>query len=135
LQAWFTGQMNEYRRGQSRRLIDWDEIVEGACPPPGAAMMAWRSEEAGFEAAAGRDVAMARKSVFYFDYYQSDDPDEPLAIGRLTTLPDVYRYEPVPATLPSDAAAHVPGTQFQDWTEYIPAPAMSSTWPFPERAP
>jgi hexosaminidase len=131
LQAWFTGQMNEHLRSRGRRLIGWDEIAERELPP-GAAVMSWRNEEAGFEAAAaGHDVVMAPQSVCYFDHYQSDAPDEPLAIGGLTTLRDVYRYEPVPATLPPGAAAHVLGTQFQIWTEYMPGPGDVEYMAFP----
>jgi hexosaminidase len=131
LQAWFTGQMNEHLAGRGRGVIGWDEIAEGGLPT-GAAVMAWRNEELGFEAAAaGHDVVMAPSSVSYFDYYQSDHPDEPLAIGGLTTLRDVYGYQPVPATLPPDAAAHVLGTQFQIWTEYIQNPDDVEYMAFP----
>ena len=87
LPAWFTGQMNEHLTGRGRRLIGWDEIIEGGLPP-GAAVMAWRNEEAGFEAAAaGHDVVMAPKNVTYFDYDQSDAPDEPLASHWRCELP------------------------------------------------
>lgn len=131
LQAWFTAQLHEFLSERARRLIGWDEILDGG-PPPGATVMSWRGEEPGVAAArAGHDVVMAPRSHCYFDYYQSDDPREPLAFGRTTTLEEVYAYEPVPAILPPEAAPHILGTQFQVWTEYIPDPGSVEYMAFP----
>ncbi len=119
LQSWFIRRVSAYLEKHGRRLIGWDEILEGGLAP-GATVMVWRHEASGIEAAkAGHDVIMAPKSHVYFDYYQADPAGEPLAIGGLTPLEKVYAYEPVPADLPPAAAPHILGAQGQLWTEYM----------------
>jgi len=132
LQSWFIRRMDAFLAKRGRRLIGWDEILEGGLAP-GAAVMSWRGEEGGVAAArAGHDVVMAPQKRVYFDHYQSDDhAKEGLAIGGLTRLKDVYAYEPVPPALTSDQAAHVLGAQGQLWTEYIPTPARLEYMAFP----
>jgi hexosaminidase len=121
MQSWFIRQMDAFLEERGRRLIGWDEILEGGLAP-GAAVMSWRGEEGGIEAArAGHDVVMAPGQCTYFDHYQAEPTeDEPLAIGGLTTLDEVYAYEPVPEELSEEQAQHVLGSQGQLWTEYIP---------------
>lgn len=132
LQAWFTSQLAGFLADNGRRLIGWDEIIEGGLAP-GAAVMSWRSEEGGVVAArAGHDVVMAPEQWCYFNYYQSDDPREPLAHpSGCTPLERAYAYEPLPAGLSGEAAAHVLGTQFAVWTEYAPDPATVEYLTFP----
>lgn len=119
LQAWFTRQINAFLTEHGRRLVGWDEILEGGLAP-GAVVMSWRGEKGGILAAqSGHDVIMAPTSHTYFDYYQGPRETEPLAIGGNLPLETVYRYEPVPAALTPDQAQHVLGAQAQLWSEYI----------------
>jgi hexosaminidase len=124
LQGWFTARMAELVAARGRRLVGWDEIVESGPLPPGTTVMSWRGEQGGILAAgAGFDVVMCSDRPLYLDHYQSGSPDEPLAIHGSNTWEDVYAYSPVPQQLAAAgdvAAAHVLGTQFQVWTEYLP---------------
>jgi len=124
LQSWFIRQFDAYLTSKGRKLVGWDEILEGGLAP-GATVMSWRGEEGGIEAAKqGKDVVMTPGAWTYFDHYQSENRDsEPLAIGGCTPLKKVYENEPIPAGLPESARAHVLGSQFQTWTEYMPNPA------------
>lgn len=123
LQSWFIRQFDAYLSSKGRKLVGWDEILEGGLAP-GATVMSWRGEEGGIEAAKqGKDVVMTPGTWTYFDHYQSENRDtEPLAIGGCTPLQKVYGYEPIPAGLPDSARARVLGSQFQTWTEYMPNP-------------
>ncbi len=119
LQAWFTRQIDAFLTEHGRRLVGWDEILEGGLAP-GAVVMSWRGEKGGIVAAqAGHDVIMAPTSHTYFDYYQGPRESEPLAIGGNLPLETVYQYEPIPAALTPDQAKHVLGAQAQLWSEYI----------------
>jgi hexosaminidase len=120
LQSWFVKQIDTWLTARGRRLIGWDEILEGGLAP-GAAVMSWRGEKGGIAAArAGHDVVMAPGEPTYLDHYQDKGPFEPAAIGGLNSLPGVYAYEPVPAALSAKEAKHVLGSQAQLWTEYMP---------------
>ena len=120
LQSWFIKHFDTWLAKRDRRLVGWDEILEGGLAP-GATVMSWRGEDGGIAAAkAGHDVVMAPQKPTYFDHYQSKDSKEPIAIGGHNALADVYAYEPVPRDLKPDAAAHVLGAQAQLWTEYMP---------------
>jgi hexosaminidase len=132
LQSWFIRQMDEFLTANGRRLIGWDEILEGGLAR-GATVMSWRGEDGGIAAArAGHDVVMAPQKRVYFDHYQSEDKaNEGLAIGGLTRLEDVYAYDPVPAALTDAQTKHVLGAQGQVWTEYIPTPARVEYMAFP----
>jgi hexosaminidase len=118
LQSWFITRIDKWLAARGRRLIGWDEILEGGLAP-GAAVMSWRGEKGGIAAAqAGHDVVMAPEKPTYFDYDNSED--EPLPIRRLNTLAEIYVYEPVPKELSAAEAKHVLGSQGQLWTEYMP---------------
>ncbi|MEX0886004.1 MAG: beta-N-acetylhexosaminidase [Phycisphaeraceae bacterium] len=121
LQSWFITQMDEHVQSRGRRLIGWDEILEGGLAP-GAAVMSWRGEKGGIAAAQqGHDVVMAPGHHVYFDHHQAEPTaEEPAGIGGLSTTEHVYAYEPVPAELADGQAHHVLGAQGQLWTEYIP---------------
>jgi hexosaminidase len=122
LQSWFITQLDTWLAERGRRLIGWDEILEGGLAP-GATVMSWRGEEGGIAAAkAGHDVVMAPNTPTYLNYYQSADPNEPPAHGGVNSLEDVYGYEPLPEALSAHEATHVLGAQAQLWTEYIPDP-------------
>ncbi len=119
LHSWFIRQMDELLAHHGRRLVGWDEILQGGLAP-GAVVMSWRGQAGGIAAAqAGHDVVMAPTSHTYFDYYQGPKEAEPVAIGGLIPLEKVYTFEPVPAELTADEAKHVLGGQGQLWGEYI----------------
>jgi hexosaminidase len=120
LQSWFIRQMDAHVSAAGRRLIGWDEILEGGLAE-GAAVMSWRGEAGGLAAAAQRhDVVMAPCEWTYFDHYQSHPVrEEPLAIGGLNSTDHVYAYEPIPAAMKPVQRVHVLGSQGQLWTEYM----------------
>ncbi|HET9381182.1 MAG TPA: beta-N-acetylhexosaminidase [Streptomyces sp.] len=119
LQAWFTAHFDTWLTARGRRLIGWDEILEGGLAP-GAAVSSWRGHRGGVEAArSGHDVVMCPEQQVYLDHRQDAGPDEPVPIGYVRTLEDVYRFEPVPPELGPDEARHVLGTQANVWTEVM----------------
>ena len=131
LQSYFITRMEKYLAANNRRLIGWDEILEGGLPP-NATVMSWRGEEGGIAAAReGHDVVMTPYGYTYFDYYQADPENEPLAIGGLLPLEKVYSYDPVPAALNEQQQTHILGVQGQVWTEYIPSPEKAEYMAFP----
>jgi hexosaminidase len=132
LQSWFIKQMDTFLNKNGRRLVGWDEILEGGIAK-NATVMSWRGAEGGIKAAkAGHDVVMARSDFTYFDYYQDKDINsEPLAIGGMLPLEKVYSFEPVPSELTSREAKHILGSQGQVWTEYIPTFSKVEYMAFP----
>jgi hexosaminidase len=132
MQSWFTRQIDEFLTAHGRRLVGWDEILEGGLAS-GATVMSWRGMAGGVTAArAGHDVVMAPTSHTYFDYYQSRDrASEPLAIGGFLPLETVYAFEPISADLDADSARHILGTQGQLWTEYVKGPKQAEFMTFP----
>ena len=120
LQSWFIRQMDDFLTAHGRRLVGWDEILEGGLAP-NATVMSWRGAAGGIEAArAGHDVVMAPNGYTYLDHYPSRDvAREPVGIGGFLPLDSVYLYEPLPAELDAAAARHVLGAQAQLWTEYV----------------
>jgi hexosaminidase len=122
LQSWFIRRIEQFLIAHNRRLIGWDEILEGGLAPE-ATVMSWRGMDGGIAAARqGHDVIMTPGSHVYFDHYQGDPAFEPLAIGGYTPLDKVYAFEPVPDSLTPAEAAHVLGAQGNLWTEYIDTP-------------
>jgi hexosaminidase len=118
LQAWFVGQLADHLAGRGRRVSGWDEILDGGAPP-GALIAAWRGFGATAKAArAGHDVIACPDSAAYLDYRQSEHPGEPIPVGTLLTLAEVYAFEPVPAELTAAEAARVVGVQCNVWTEH-----------------
>lgn len=119
LQSYFIRRIEKYLNAKDRNLIGWDEILEGGLAP-NATVMSWRGEEGGIEAAkAGHDVVMTPGFAMYFDHYQGDPAQEPLAICCFTDLQKVYHYEPVPSRLNEEEAKHILGAQANVWTEYM----------------
>ncbi|SED53579.1 hexosaminidase [Streptomyces sp. 2131.1] len=119
LQSWFIRHFDTWLTERGRRLIGWDEILEGGLAP-GAAVSSWRGYAGGIAAAeAGHDVVMCPEQQVYLDHRQHGGPDEPMPIGYVRTLEDVYRFEPVPPTLSEEAARHVLGAQANVWTEVM----------------
>ncbi|HEX6061958.1 MAG TPA: beta-N-acetylhexosaminidase [Candidatus Limnocylindria bacterium] len=120
LQSWFIQRIERFLNANGRRLIGWDEILEGGLAP-NATVMSWRGTAGGIAAAKqGHDVVMVPQADLYFDHYQADPEHEPLAIGGMTPLEDTYAYEPIAAELSGDEAKHVLGPEACVWTEYMP---------------
>ena len=120
LQSWFIRRIERFLNANGRRLVGWDEILEGGLAP-NATVMSWRGTAGGIAAAKqGHDVVMAPQADLYFDHYQADPEHEPLAIGGMTPIEDTYGYEPVAAELAADEAKHVLGPEACVWTEYMP---------------
>lgn len=131
LQSWFITRIEKYLNSHGRRLIGWDEILEGGLAPE-ATVMSWRGMAGGIDAAKmGHDVIMTTKTHLYLDYYQSEPEGEPLAIGGYSPLEWVYSFEPLPADLTAEEQKHVLGLQGNVWTEYIPAAAHLEYMAFP----
>ncbi|TWO31106.1 beta-N-acetylhexosaminidase [Seonamhaeicola sediminis] len=123
LQSYFIQRIERYLNSKEKQIIGWDEILEGGLAP-NATIMSWRGTKGGIEAAKqGHDVIMTPYQSVYFDYYQHDNKDnEPLAIGGLTTVEDVYSYNPTPEELSEEEGHYILGAQANLWTEYISTP-------------
>ncbi|MBR8641929.1 beta-N-acetylhexosaminidase [Streptomyces tuirus] len=134
LQSWFIGHFGNWLSARGRRLIGWDEILEGGLAK-GAAVSSWRGYAGGVAAArAGHEVVMCPEQQVYLDHRQDPGPDEPVPIGWVRTLEDVYRFEPVPPELTPEEARHVLGTQANVWTEVMEDQARVDYQTFPRLA-
>ena len=123
LQTYFIGKVQKILNNYGKKIIGWDEIIEGGLVND-ATVMSWRGEEGGiFAAKAGNNAIMSPTSHLYFDYYQART-GEPLAIGGLIPLEKVYSYEPIPEGLDINQATKILGAQGNVWTEYIKTPEM-----------
>ena len=123
LQTYFIGRIQKILNNYEKKIIGWDEIIEGGLVND-ATVMSWRGEEGGIYAAkAGNNAIMSPTSHLYFDYYQART-GEPLAIGGLIPLEKVYSYEPIPEGLDINQATKILGAQGNVWTEYIKTPEM-----------
>ena len=130
LQGYFTRRMGEYLAAHGRRLIGWDEILDGGVPP-GAAVMSWRGVDGAMAAAAsGHDAVLSPAPTLYLDNRQGTDPEEPPGRGAVVPLRDVYDFDPLPGKLASDTE-HVLGVQANLWTEHVRTESQAAymTWP------
>jgi hexosaminidase len=119
LQSYFIKRVEKLLIAKNKKLIGWDEILEGGLAPE-ATVMSWRGIQGGIDAASqGHDVVMSPTDYCYFDYYQGLS-GEPSAIGGYLPLEKVYSYEPIPGELPPAMQKHILGAQGNVWTEYIP---------------
>jgi hexosaminidase len=119
LQSYFIRRIEKFLTSKKRKLIGWDEILEGGLAPE-ATVMSWRGEAGGIEAAKMKhNVVMSPGTPCYFDHYQGDPETEPRAFGGFNTLKKVYNYEPIPAEITSEDAKYVLGAQANLWTEMI----------------
>lgn len=120
LQSYMIHRAEEFLISKGRKLIGWDEILEGGLAPE-ATVMSWRGESGGIKSARmGHDVVMTPSEYLYFDFYQADPPTQPYAIGGYTPVKRVYSYNPVPVdSLTAEEGKHILGVQANTWTEYI----------------
>jgi len=131
LQSWFIERMGQYLAQHGRRLIGWDEILEGGVPPS-ASVMSWRGTQGAIDAAKlGHDVVLSPAPTLYFDNLQSHLDDEPSGRLGVQTLASVYAFEAVSPKLSAAQAKHVLGAQANIWTEYLTAPWQIQHAAFP----
>ena len=135
LQADFTRRIGAFLDTHGRRLVGWDEILQGGELPVGAVVMSWHGIDGALAAAAkGHDAVLAPAPFLYFDNRQGDDPREPPGRGMLVTLHDVYSFNPLPAALTPEAAGHLLGVQGNLWTEHIRTATQLHAMAFPRAA-
>ena len=123
LQGYVTSRMEKFLAEKGKKLIGWDEILEGELAP-NATVMSWRGVAGGLQAVRmGHDAIMTPNTFFYLDYYQSlDKENEPLAIGGYLPVEKCYSYEPTVEGMTDEEKAHILGVQANLWTEYIATP-------------
>jgi len=126
LQSYFIQRMEKFVNSKGRRIIGWDEILEGGLSP-NATVMSWRGEAGGIAAAQqNHDVIMTPGSGgLYLDAAQGKLSDEPVGIGNYSPLQKTYSYNPTPSSLTPDQQKHILGAQANLWTEYIPTEAKA----------
>jgi len=131
LQSYFIKEMEAFVNSKGKKIIGWDEILEGGLAP-NATVMSWRGIEGAVQAAKeGHDVILTPTSHAYFDYYQADLEDEPLAIGGFLPLKKVYGFDPIPSELSENETKFVLGAQGNVWTEYMPSTDQVEYMAFP----
>ncbi len=119
LQSYFITRIEKFVNSKGRQIIGWDEILEGGLAP-NAAVMSWRGTEGGINAAKQKhNAVMSPGTHCYFDHFQGDPIDEPLAFGGYTPLQKVYSFNPVPTELNDSEKKYILGAQANIWTEYI----------------
>ena len=119
LQSYFVRRIETFLNSKGRRLIGWDEILQGGLAPE-ATVMSWQGFEGGIAAAkSGHQAVMTPVSHCYFNIYQGDPATEPESFSGLLTLKKVYSFEPVPPELTAEEAQYIIGTQGCLWTEYV----------------
>ncbi|URC11746.1 family 20 glycosylhydrolase [Flavobacterium sp. B183] len=134
LQSYFVKRMEQYINSKGKKIIGWDEILEGGLAPE-ATVMSWRGTVGGTEAAKqGHDVIMSPESPCYFNFYQGPQNEEPLAFDAFNPLNKVYAFDPVVDSMTPQEASHVLGGQANLWAEYITNPKASEYMIFPRLA-
>lgn len=126
LQGYFTKEIERFANANGRRIIGWDEVLEGDVAPS-TIIMSWRGTEGGIQASQqGHDVIMAPTSHCYFDYYQADfkTGGEPFLIGGYLPIEKTYSFEPLPSNSTQQMQTHILGVQANLWTEYIAYPSL-----------
>ena len=131
LQSYFITRMEKYINSKGKQIIGWDEILEGGLAP-NATVMSWRGTKGAVQAAKeGHDVILTPGSHCYFDHYQSENENEPLAIGGFLPLEKVYHFNPIPEELTDKEATYVLGAQGNVWTEYMQTEKQVEYMAFP----
>lgn len=131
LQSYFIQRIEKFLNKHNREIIGWDEILEGGLAP-NAKVMSWRGYEGGIEAASQKhDVVMTPTDFAYFDYYQGDPKNEPVAFGGYLPIEKVYSFNPIPKSLKPEFHKYILGSQGNLWTEYITTPERVEYMVFP----
>lgn len=131
LQSYFIQRIEKFVNSKGRKIIGWDEILEGGLAP-NAAVMSWRGTEGGIAAAKQKHfVVMSPGSHCYFDHYQGEPKNEPIAFGGFTPVEKVYSFNPTPKELTSEETKYILGAQANLWTEYIETPQHVEYMIFP----
>jgi len=134
LQSYFVKRIEKYINSKGKKVIGWDEILEGGLAPE-ATVMSWRGTKGGIEAAdQGHYVIMTPESPCYFNFYQGPQNEEPLAFDAYNPLNEVYKFDPVVPTMTPQEAAHVLGGQANLWAEHLAGPKDSEYMIFPRLA-
>lgn len=134
LQSYFVKRIEKYINSKGKKVIGWDEILEGGLAPE-ATVMSWRGTKGGTEAAdQGHDVIMTPESHCYFNFYQGPQNEEPLAFDGYTPLSKVYEFDPVVPEMSPVEANHVLGGQANLWAEHLSGPKDSEYMIFPRLA-
>lgn len=122
LQSYFIQRMEKFINAHGRKIIGWDEILQGGLAP-NATVMSWLGVEGGIKAAKQHHNAiMAPYEYYYLDYYQANPDSEPLSMGDVNTLKKMYTYEPVSNTLTPEEQKYIIGVEGCLWTEYVTTP-------------
>ena len=132
LQSYLTTRIEKFLNSNGRQILGWDEMLEGGLAP-NAAVMSWRGEAGGISAARQKhNVIMNPEQVLYLDYNQGYSPQEPLTIGRLTTVEKIYNYNPTPVdSLTAEEQKYILGVQSNLWSEYLTSPAKLNYMLYP----
>jgi hexosaminidase len=134
LQSWLIKHMETYLSAHGRKLIGWDEILEGGLPPE-ATVMSWRGIQGAIDAAnQGHDVVLSPSPTLYLDHLQGDGPDEPPGRPQVQDLQSIYDFNPIPPQIDAAQAKHVLGAQANLWAEYMPTFARDQHAIFPRLA-
>ncbi|NUY82568.1 family 20 glycosylhydrolase [Flavobacterium sp. MAH-1] len=134
LQSYFIQRIEKFVNSKGRRIIGWDEILEGGLAP-NAAVMSWRGIDGGIAAAKQKHyVVMTPESNLYFDRYQGDPKNEPLGFGGFVPIEKVYNFNPIPEALSVEESKYILGAQANLWTEYIATEKHAEYMVFPRLA-
>jgi len=131
LQRYFVQRMEKYVNSKGKKIIGWDEILEGGLAP-NATVMSWRGEQGGIAAAKqGHEVIMSPTDCCYFDYQQDTSSTEPMAIKKYLPVSTVYAYEPIPKQLTVEESKYILGAQANVWSEYLRTPEQVEYMVYP----
>jgi hexosaminidase len=131
LQSYFIRRIDKFVTSKGRKIIGWDEILEGGLSP-NATVMSWRGVDGGIAAAKQKhDVIMSPNSHMYLDYYQGNPSTEPLAIGGFLQVEKTYSFEPFAPELTVEESKYIKGVQANLWTEYVSKPEHAEYMLFP----
>jgi len=134
LQGYFTARIEKFLSGHGRRLIGWDEILEGGIPAS-ASITSWRGIDGGIAAArSGHDAVLSPEVPLYLDWRQATGPGEAPGAGRINILRQVYDFNPAPEALTEEQQRHIVGIQANIWTEYLPQEELVANAAFPRAA-
>ncbi len=134
MQSFLIHRIEKFLNAHGRKLIGWDDILEGGLPPQ-ATVMSWRGSKGAIEAARlGHDVVLSPDPDLYFDHLSGDLPDEPAGRPSVISLKNVYDFKPVPVELDAEQAKHVLGAQANIWSEYLPTDASIEYAAYPRAA-